>query len=173
VQYTLQTSKRLTFFWHTCKPYPVIKVSTECLVISWSWVLDNESCKKYFIRHFVLRVLSANFETSWSEVRRKWTWRNQSLLVSYLSNLPRLQFFHSVRKTFVYSVFIVWKNCVNLLPVPLFFLEDSLCCQSVGSNCTFCDVCCTLIAVWSRVAFLRFNILSVYSVLYWPCKDWR
>ena len=158
---------------HACKTYPVFKVSTECLLISWSWALDNESSKNYFIHNFVLRVLSAEFQTSRSEVRRKRMWRKLPLLDSYLYNLPSSAkiFIILQRVLFILSLFFE-KFCVNLLPAPLLLLVD-ICCQSVGSNDTFCKSCRTLIAAFSRVAFFKFNILSVSSVLYWPYKDWR
>jgi len=81
-------AQETSFFWHTCKTYPVFKVSTECLIISWSSVLDNESFKKYFLNHFVISVLSAEFQNSRSEAHHKRTWRTPSLLDSYLYKLP-------------------------------------------------------------------------------------
>lgn len=35
---------------------------------------------------------------------------------------------------------------VKLVPTPLLVLKDSVCCQSLRSNDTFCDFCCTFIA---------------------------
>jgi len=61
-----------------------------------------------------------------------------------------------------------WQDClffphflkefwVKLLPAPFLVLEDSVCCQSLGSNDTFCDFCRTLISACSLVAFFKID----------------
>ena len=85
---TFHTSMRRPFYWHTCKKYPVFKGTNHCLVISCSWAICTWSFKKHFIWHFVLRVVSAEFQTSRSEARQYYTSRKPALLDSYPHNLP-------------------------------------------------------------------------------------
>ena len=79
---------RRRFAWYTCKIYPVFKGSYHCLIMCWSWALCTYRIMNYLIRHFLLRVVSAVFQTSRSEARQQRTSRKLSLLGSCPHNLP-------------------------------------------------------------------------------------
>jgi len=70
-------------------------------------------------------------------------------------------------------LFLFFKRILRkLLPAQLLVLEVSVCCQSLGSNDTFCDFCRFLIAACSRAAFLKVNNLHRLKYLSdIPCMD--